>query len=56
MVGIQVLLLSAERRKLGSFGISLPRAIALLSVGRCAPLAAVVFPYGEPPSRNVRAT
>lgn len=52
MVGIQVLLLPAERRKLGSFGISLPRAISLLSVSGCTPLAAVVFPDGEPPFKK----
>ena len=28
--------------------LSLPRAVSLLSVRRCTPLAAVVFPDGEP--------
>jgi hypothetical protein len=48
VVRIQVLQSPAQRRQCGRIGVSLPRLVALLSVGWSAALSGVVFPDTEP--------
>jgi len=48
MIGIQVLLLAAERRHLGSRGVIVPGLVPRLRVGSTPPLPIVVLPDGEP--------
>src|SRR5438105_13018471 len=48
VIGIQVLLLSTERRQRVGLGVGLPGTVALLRLGWSSPLSETVLPDGEP--------